>query len=663
MKPELLSPAGSIESFHAAIEAGADAIYLGLDDFNARLRAKNFTSATLSYLLPYAHKNSVKLYVTLNTQVKQNELEPAIHTLYQLEHMGVDAVIIADFGLVDIARKNFPGLVLHASTQMVIHNSAGIRRAGKLGLRRAVLARELTLEEISSISKSSSIELELFVHGALCYSVSGLCLASSFLGGSSGNRGRCTQFCRRSFCSDKSTGSCFSPRDFQAIDALPQIIAAGITSLKIEGRMKNPEYVYTVTRAYRMALDAPSRIPEAKEILSCDFGRNKTTLFLNGMRQSGIIDALDSGIGVMIGTVLASETDKITLETSIAFSANDRIRIQPASGYEGEAVSVRHVSKTGDLTTIIFKKQVSCSPGDKVYLIGRHAADLQFDRHGVDGTEPVLYHAVCPFVKNILSDYSGEPALSHRDALWIKTDTVEWLDHLHGTPCQHLIFAGDCAGIEALLADRSRFRIWKSRLVIAPPAFIPEDELDAWQNILSRCADAGITQGCCSNIGHASLFGKKFALISDSSMNILNSASQKALLKNGFVNFTYSIEDDYLNVKASVSSEGIACLFARPQLFVSRIKPAVLQERDFIDPEKNRFSVTEKNNLFYCLPEKPFAITHRRNKLSEAGIHEFMLDLSFVAPDQDFIATLIDCYRQSERLPGSGVFNFKAGLK
>ena len=215
MKPELLAPAGSIESFHAAIDAGADAVYAGLADFNARLRAKNFTARTLSYLLPFAHAHGVKLYVTLNTLIKQAEIEPVIHTLYQLEQIGVDALIVADAGVIDIAHKHFPRLRLHASTQMAVHNSAGVRAAKSLGLRRAVLSRELTLEEIRSIQKQAAIELEVFVHGALCYSISGLCLASSFLGGSSGNRGRCTQVCRRKFSTEPGKGRYFfSPNDF-----------------------------------------------------------------------------------------------------------------------------------------------------------------------------------------------------------------------------------------------------------------------------------------------------------------------------------------------------------------------------------------------------------------------------------------------------------------
>ncbi len=198
-RPELLAPAGTVECFRAAIDAGANAVYLGLTDFNARLRARNFTMKTLSYAVPFAHARGVRVYVTFNTLVKQAELGRAVDFLYQIEQIGVDAVIVQDMGIARIAAAEFPRLRLHASTQTAVHNSAGADACRRLGFRRVVLARELTLAEIGTICAASKIEVEVFVHGALCYSISGECLASSFFGGSSGNRGRCTQVCRRAF--------------------------------------------------------------------------------------------------------------------------------------------------------------------------------------------------------------------------------------------------------------------------------------------------------------------------------------------------------------------------------------------------------------------------------------------------------------------------------
>ena len=205
-----------------------------------------FYRPSLARLVPYAHTHDVKVYVTLNTLVKQAELEPAVHTLHALGRIGVDAVIVADIGLIELARNFFPGLRLHGSTQMAVHNAAGVAAAGALGLKRVILARELSLDELRSVRAAADIELEVFIHGALCYAVSGLCLASSFLGGASGNRGRCTQVCRRKFAGASGAGHFFSPRDLCAADHIPALRKLGIAGFKIEGRMKNGAYVYTV---------------------------------------------------------------------------------------------------------------------------------------------------------------------------------------------------------------------------------------------------------------------------------------------------------------------------------------------------------------------------------------------------------------------------------
>ena len=202
-----------------------------------------------AYAVPYAHSRHVKIYVAFNTLLKQAELERAVHSLYQLEQIGVDGLIVQDLGVVDIVRTAFPRLRLHASTQLSVHNSAGVRACADLGLKRVVVAREMTVDEIAKACAVDGCEIEVFVHGALCYSLSGMCLASSFFGGASGNRGRCTQVCRRSFeATGPENDGCaqgyfFSPNDFCALDSLHRLKLAGVKSLKIEGRMKGPEYV------------------------------------------------------------------------------------------------------------------------------------------------------------------------------------------------------------------------------------------------------------------------------------------------------------------------------------------------------------------------------------------------------------------------------------
>ncbi len=265
-KPELLAPAGSWDSLVAAVENGADAVYLGGKIFNARQSAGNFEDREISRAVEFAHIRSVKVYVTVNILLDDRELSEAARFLLFLQQCGADAAIVQDLGLVRLAREVVPELPLHASTQMTVHNLPTASILKEKGLERVVLARELSLEAIKTIARKSGIEVEVFIHGALCVCYSGQCLMSSLIGGRSGNRGRCAQPCRlqyilvdraeRHLAEPSSVGHfLLSPRDLNLSGHLPDLIRAGITSFKIEGRMKKPEYVATVVRIYRSLID------------------------------------------------------------------------------------------------------------------------------------------------------------------------------------------------------------------------------------------------------------------------------------------------------------------------------------------------------------------------------------------------------------------------
>jgi len=347
--PELLAPAGSLETFFAAMDSGADAVYVGLKDFSARAKAKNFTLPELERMLAYARHHQRRLFVTLNTLVKQQELPQLCETLATLEALQVDGIIIQDLGIWNLARTHFPGLELHASTQMTIHNAAGVRQLEKMGFKRAVLARELTLEEIADIRAESSIELEHFVHGALCFSFSGQCTFSSWLGGKSGNRGRCAQPCRRRYRHHGKDAYFFSPNDLSAIDLLPQLASAGVCSLKIEGRMKSAEYVATVVEAYRKALDAaPAQrkavIQQAKEQLKGSFGRLPTRGFLSGPEPTDIaVPSIKGATGRLLGELSAVHGNQVVFRTRDRLHLGDRLRIQPGSDKAGTAFTIKQL--------------------------------------------------------------------------------------------------------------------------------------------------------------------------------------------------------------------------------------------------------------------------------------------------------------------------------
>ena len=252
---ELLSPAGSFEALEAAVNSGANAVYLGYTAFSARAGAGNFNEEELRRAVALCHLSHVRVHVTVNILIKEAEMPQVLEVLGLLEEIGVDAVIVQDVGVAKLIRERFPRLRIHASTQMCLHNAAGARFAKKWGFDRVVLARECSLEEIKKAA-DTGIEVETFVHGALCVGVSGQCLFSSMVGGRSGNRGRCAQPCRLNYRMGDYRGALLSPRDICLRDHLDKLHKAGVRSLKIEGRLKRPEYVATVTSSYRQALDA-----------------------------------------------------------------------------------------------------------------------------------------------------------------------------------------------------------------------------------------------------------------------------------------------------------------------------------------------------------------------------------------------------------------------
>lgn len=271
---ELLSPAGSPDALVAAVQNGANAVYLGCGDFNARRRAKNFTPEDLAWAVPYCHVRGVKVYLTLNTLLADKELPAALETAALADRLGVDAVLVQDLGLASVLKARFPDLPLHGSTQMTVHSLAGVAFCARLGLERVVLSRELSRDAIAHICRHSLIEIEVFVHGALCMCYSGQCFFSSLVGGRSGNRGLCAQPCRLPY----NGGHPLSLKDMSLAGHLGELADMGVACVKLEGRMKRPEYVATVTSVYAAALKE-AREPTLDELnaLQAAFSRSGFT--------------------------------------------------------------------------------------------------------------------------------------------------------------------------------------------------------------------------------------------------------------------------------------------------------------------------------------------------------------------------------------------------
>ncbi len=316
--PELLAPVGSKKAFIAAIENGADAVYFGGKVFSARQYASNFTHEELEWAIDYAHVRGVKAYVTVNTLIKDSELEEACDYLRFLCNTGADAVIVQDLGILRLLREQLPELPVHASTQMTIRNAEGVKFLQDMGVKRVVLARELSLDEIKRIKSQTKVEIETFIHGALCFSYSGQCILSSMIGGRSGNRGYCAQPCRKKYRLGEAEGYLLSPRDLNMSEHIPALVDAGIDSFKIEGRMKRPEYVAGVVRVYRKLIDryfeAPEnfRVPEdEKHTLLQLFNRGFTTGYFFGNPGSELLSRkYPHNIGTELGFVAGYDARK-----------------------------------------------------------------------------------------------------------------------------------------------------------------------------------------------------------------------------------------------------------------------------------------------------------------------------------------------------------------
>ena len=300
-RPELLAPAGDLECVRAAIENGADAVYFGLHGHNARARATNFDLENLSEVMQLLHHRGVKGYVTLNTLVFTSELAEMERIIRQVALAGADAIIVQDIAVIRLARALCPDLPVHASTQMTLTSAESIRFVEELGVERVILARELSLDEMRRIRTKTTMPLEVFVHGALCVAYSGQCLTSESLGQRSANRGECAQACRMTYdlivdgepvdLGDRRY--LLSPRDLAGIDQIPALLEAGVSSFKIEGRLKSPEYVAAVTRVYRRALDEHGYRATARDRyeLEMAFSRGLSPGWLEGVDHQSLVHA------------------------------------------------------------------------------------------------------------------------------------------------------------------------------------------------------------------------------------------------------------------------------------------------------------------------------------------------------------------------------------
>jgi putative protease len=402
-KPELLAPAGDRACLIAAVENGADAVYFGLRGHNARARAVNFEGSDLADVMALLHRRGVRGYVTLNTLVFPRELEALEAILRQVTEAGVDAVIVQDLGLVRLIRALTPDLEIHASTQMSITSAAGVRLARELGCHRVILARELSLAEIAHLQESAELPVEVFVHGALCVAYSGQCLTSEALGGRSANRGECAQACRMPYqivCDGElqqldHIQYLLSPQDLAAFDLIPRLIELGVASLKIEGRLKSPEYVANITQHYRLAIDAAwAGRPVAfarREVqeMELSFSRGFSHGFLDGNNHKVLVRGdYAKKRGIFVGRVASVAGSQVRLDLAAPVKNGDGLVFDgdeaagvPEQG--GRVYAVHRGKRAGDRRsggTEVGPDGLSAGPAALEF--GRRDVDLRLVRPG-----------------------------------------------------------------------------------------------------------------------------------------------------------------------------------------------------------------------------------------------------------------------------------------
>lgn len=383
---DLLSPVGSFECLKAAVQNGADSVYFGSDTFSARAFAHNFTLDDLKKAIQYAKIRGVKTNLTLNTLIKDEEFDDAFQIAKSAYEYGIDAIIVQDLGLATELIKHFPDLPIHASTQMTVHNLNGALALQELGFKRVVLARELSMNEIEYICKNTDMEIECFAHGALCISYSGQCLFSSMLGARSGNRGKCAQPCRLPYElleNDKkiNSGYLLSTRDLCSLDYIPAFIKAGVNCLKIEGRMKSPEYVATVTRIYKKYINLA--LSNEPYVINNADRKALMQVFNRGMSSSGHLDnepnknlvfkEKPNNMGLLLGKVQNYNKNKglITVKLKESIKIGDTISLENESGSYTISELMEHnrnITETKIGQTVMIgrmKGNISCN--DKIY--------------------------------------------------------------------------------------------------------------------------------------------------------------------------------------------------------------------------------------------------------------------------------------------------------
>ena len=561
MKPELLAPAGSPESLRAAVLCGADAVYLGWGDFNARRNAKNFTDEEFADALLFCHERGVRVFLTLNTLLTDRELPRALETARAACRLGIDAVLIQDWGLFDLLRKTLPDLPLHASTQMSLFTSGGAREAADMGCERVVIARECSGAETAAICKSCGAEIEIFCHGALCMCYSGQCAMSALIGGRSGNRGKCAQPCRLPYGIDEKAGGYpLSLKDSCLADDLAEAADMGVACLKLEGRMKRPEYVAVITGIYARLLEENRRPTAAEEAaLEQAFSRSGfTDWYWRGRKGAGMFGTRPENAPepkeLFAAARTAYEKDSartVPVRLTCRIAAGEPISLT-AEDHDGHAVTVTGAVPEAARNRAVTAEEVA----ERLKKTGGTAYRCQDAEASVEDGLALSAAAV-----NAL----------RRDALAALTDARTAVPHRRELPVPAEPQNTCAADAPALTVSVTSLAQLSEELLTMGPAvvYVPLEELAAadalpaydgvWCAVLPRiwkdpdepllaewlthAKALGVTAAAVGNLGHLPLLrGSGLTLMGDLGLNVFNARSAEFLRGKGLASACLSFE-------------------------------------------------------------------------------------------------------------------------
>jgi len=647
--PELLAPAGNIESFFAGLEHGADAIYVGCRHHNARALATNFSLEEIARLKEYAHGHKVKLYVALNAIAREEELGELIHILASLSQIEPDGLIIQDGAIARLCRLYFPNLNLHASTLMTVHNSTGVEQLGSMGFQRAVLARELTIEEITQICANTSLELEIFVHGALCFSYSGLCLVSSFYGGRSSLRGRCVQPCRRLYRSGRHQGYFLSTNDLSAIDLIPGLRRLRLTSFKIEGRMKSDSYVAAVVSAYRLVLDASETneveaIVKARHILREAYGRKPTQGFLVADRLKEVITPHRSGAsGRLAARVEWVRGKRMALRLQSPLAEGDRLRLESDEEVEKTAFTIRDMVVNGkrlseaDTGTVVTVARIGDTrTGDRVFKTGskkgKRLSAAKLRRILKENTsKPSLAASSTTLAKKILGKPKKRKGKNQPTTLYLRFSDLRLLNDALGSDARWILLQTTKANLH-LLHRRKLLPTKKHRIFLALPSIIHEKDLPFYREQVNRLQQVGYTRWLVANWGHFRLFDSPPELLmADYTFNVINSQSSSLLQEMGCQFLILAMENDRDNLSKLVPAVNeitpLFTVYGRPPLLTSRLQIKSRKGSTIGTSGREPLQHTREEGLTPVRSSHPLCLFEHLQELRQLGVRDFVVDL------------------------------------